>query len=185
MPPTTDTFLTYAQWSGIATLVFAGLAILSFLVKWGIRFRLVGITGFMAVLTVGLFALSIVPFTRTTIPGAIRFSTVYDSGATQVVIAVPPTITVDELDATLQQAANDLFSPGRLSRGEDKITIRARTVLHPEPGVSQPLYLGQIRRSLFVRDDDSMTIELIPDNIAKLPPPPASESTSQNSETDR
>jgi hypothetical protein len=172
MLPTTDDFLTYAQWSGIATLAFAGLAVLSFFIKWGIRFRLVGVTGFMAVLTVGLFALSVVPFTRTTVPGAIRFSTVYDSGATQVVIAVPPTITVDELDATLQQAANDLFSPGRLSRGEDKITIRARTVLHPEPRVSQPLYLGQIRRSLFDRDDDSMTIELIPDNIAKLPPAP-------------
>jgi hypothetical protein len=176
----TDTFLTYAQWSGIATLVFAALAILSFLVKWGIRFRLVGVTGFMAVLTVGLFGLSIVPFTRTTIPGAVRFSTVYDSGATQVVVAVPPTITVEQLDATLQQAASDLFSPGRLSRGEDKLTIRARTVLHPEPGVSQPLYLGQIRRSLFNRDDDAMTIELFPDNIAKLPPAPALEPASDN-----
>lgn len=182
---TTDTFLAYAQWSGIATLAFAALAILSFFVNWGMRFRLVGVTGFMAVLTGGLFALSIVPFTRTTIPGAIRFATVYDSGASQAVIAVPLTITVAELDATLQQAANDLFSPGRLSRGESKLTIRARTVLHPEPGVSQPLYLGQIRRSLVVRNDDEMTIELIPDNIAKLPPAPtlepASESTSQNS----
>jgi hypothetical protein len=181
MLPTPDNFFTYTQWSGIATLVFAALTILSFLVKWGIRFRLVGVTGFMAVLTSGLFALSIVPFTRTTIPGAIRFATVYDSGATQVVIAVPPTITVSELDATLQQAANDLFSPGRLSRGEDKLIIRARTVLHPEPGVSQPLYLGQIRRSLFVRDDDTMTIELIPDNIAKLPPAPVTDAATAQS----
>lgn len=181
MLPTTADFLTYAQWSGIATLVFAGLTLLSFLVNWGLRFRLVGVTGFMAVLTSGLFALGIVPFTRTTVPGAIRFATVYDSGATQAVISVPPTITVSELDATLQQAANDLFSPGRLSRGQNKLTIRARTVLHPEPGVSQPLYLGQIRRSLVVREDDQMTIELIPDNLAKLPSAPIPDTALQNS----
>lgn len=166
---TTADFLVFAQWSGIATLAFGALALLSFLVKWGIRFRLVGVTGFMAVLTGGLFALSLVPFTRTVIPGAVRFSTVYDSGATQAVIAVPPTITVSELDATLRQAASDLFSPGRLGRRDEKLTIRARTVLHPEPGVSEPLYLGQVRRSLYEREDDQMVIELIPDHLAKLP----------------
>lgn len=179
---TTADFLTYTQWAGIATLAFAALAILSFVVKWGIRFRLVGVTGFMVVLTCGLFALSLVPFTRTVVPGAVRFSTVYDSGATQVVIAVPPTITATELDATLRQAANDLFSPGRLGRGEDKLTIRARTVLHPQSGISEPLFLGQIRRSLYDRDDDQMVIELMPKNLAKLPSPTSvSDTASQNS----
>lgn len=171
-------FLTYTQWSGIATIAFAALTLLSFLLKWGLRFRLVGVTGFMLVLTSGLFGLSLVPFTRTVIPGAVRYSTVYDSGATQVVIAVPPTISVSELDATLRQAASDLFSPGRLSRGGEQLTIRARTVLHPEPGLSEPLYLGQVRRSLFNREDDQMTIELIPDSLAKLPAPAAPEAAS-------
>lgn len=164
-------FLTYTQWSGIATIAFAVLTLLSFVLKWGLRFRLVGVTGFMLVLTGGLFGLSLVPFTRTVIPGAVRYSTVYDSGAAQVVIAVPSTISASELDATLRQAASDLFSPGRLSRGEAQLTIRARTVLHPEPGLSEPLYLGQIRRSLFNREDDQMTIELIPGSLAKLPAP--------------
>jgi hypothetical protein len=179
--PTTADFLTYAQWAGIATLAFAGLAILSFVVKWGIRFRLVGVTGFMLVLTVGLFALGLVPFNRTVVPGAIKFSTVYDSGATQAVISVPPTITVSELNATLQQAANDLFSFGRQGRAQDKLTVRARTVLHPEPGVSIPLYLGEIRRSLVAREDDQMEIELIPEHVAKLLPAPASDPSSQTS----
>lgn len=179
--PTTADFLTYAQWAGFATLAFAGLAILSFVVKWGIRFRLVGVTGFMLVLTVGLFALGLVPFNRTVVPGAIKFSTVYDSGATQAVISVPPTITVSELNATLQQAANDLFSFGRQGRAQDKLTVRARTVLHPEPGVSIPLYLGEIRRSLVVREDDQMEIELIPDHVAKLLPASASDPSSRNS----
>ncbi|MCU0524204.1 MAG: Ycf51 family protein [Elainella sp. Prado103] len=172
---TPDAFLTYTQWAGIATLVFAALTLLGFLVKWGIRFRLVGVTGFMIVLTSGLFALSLVPFTRTVIPGAVKFSTVYDSGATQAVIAVPPTITATELESTLRQAANDLFSPGRLGRGENLLTIRARTILHPEPGVSEPLLLGQVRRSLYSREDEQMSIEIIPANLAKLPPIPTAE----------
>lgn len=166
---TTADFLTYAQWATIATLAFAALTGLGFLLKWGIRFRLVGATGFMVVLTAGLFTLGVIPFTRTTIPGAVRFSTVFDSGANQAVIIVPPTITESQLTATLQQAASDLFSMGRLSRGEEVLTIRARTVLHPESGVSEPLVLGQVKRSLSVRDDENMQIELFPKNLNKLP----------------
>jgi hypothetical protein len=169
--PTTADFLTYAQWAGITTLVFGAIAVLSFLVKWGIRFRLVGATGFMAVLTVGLFALSVVPITRTVVPGAVRFSTVYDAGSTQAVIIVAPTITESQLVATLQQAAGDLFSPGRLGRGTDQLTIRARTMLHPQDGVSQPLVLGQIKRSLFERNDEQMEITINRDNLALLPQP--------------
>jgi hypothetical protein len=179
--PTTADFLTYTQWAGIATLAFAALTVLSFVLKWGIRFRLVGVTGFMLVLTSGLFALGLVPFTRTVVPGAVKFSTVYDTGATQTVIAVPPTITVSELDATLRQAAYDLFSPGRLGRAQDKLTIRARTVLHPEPGLSEPLFLGQVRRSLTEREDDQMVIELFPENIAKLPSSQLPDAAPQNS----
>lgn len=165
-----STFQTYAEWSGIATLVFGALAALGFLFKWGIRFRLVGAAGFMIVLTVGLFGLAVVPFTRTVIPGAVRYTTVFDSGADQVVIVVPPTITEAELTATLRQAASNSFSVGRLSRGEQKLTIRARTVLHPEPGVSEPLILGQVKRSLFVKEDDQMEIQIFAKNLTKLPP---------------
>jgi hypothetical protein len=174
--PTTSDFLQFAQWSGIATLSFAVLAVLGFLFKWGIRFRLVGVTGFMGVLTGGLFALGLVPLTREVIPGAVRFSTVYDTGATQAVIAVPPQITESQLEATLKQAASNLFSPGRLARGQDQLTIRVRTVLHPEEGISKPVFLGDVKRSLFVREDENMEITLYPEGIAQLPPvPPAAE----------
>lgn len=169
--PTSADFSTFAQWAAIATLACAALSGLAFLLKWGLRFRLVGATGFMLVLTAGLLALGLAPFTRTVVPGAIRFFTVFDSGAAQAVIVVPPTVTDSQLAATLEQAASDLFSMGRLGRGEEQLTIRARTVLHPAPGVSQPLILGQVKRSLAVREDPEMTIELFPDNLAKLPVP--------------
>lgn len=170
---TTGNFLTLTQWSGILVLVLAVITLLSFLFQWGIRFRLVGATGLLGVLTIGLFALSIVPFSRTLIPGAIRFSLVYDNGGNQTVIAVPPQVTESELDATLRQAAADLFSYGRLSGVDNQLTIRARTIIHPKPGVSRPVFLGQVKRSLATRNDEQMVVEVYSESFAQLPKPTA------------
>lgn len=170
--PTDFTF--YIKWSGILTLASAVLTVLGFILSWGVRFRLVGVTGFMAVLTGGLFALSLGLFSYATVPGSVRFSLVYDNGANQAVIAVPPTVTESEVEATLRKAAADLYSYGRLGRGDNQFTIRLRTILHPEPGVSKPLYLGQVRRSLTEREDENMEIEVFKDRLAQLPPKPES-----------
>lgn len=165
----TDDFARYTQWSGIATLIFAFITLLGFIFKWGIRFRLAGATGFMLVVTGGLFPLSLTPLTRTVIPGAVRYKLVFDNGSSQAVIATPPQITSSELDATLRQAASDLFSYGRLGTPQDnQLTIRARSIVHPEPGISVPLYLGQVKRSLSSRDDSEMQIDIYKDNLEKL-----------------
>ncbi|MBC7970625.1 MAG: Ycf51 family protein [Verrucomicrobia bacterium] len=164
--------VTIAIWSGYFTLLCAALMLLGLVSKWGIRFRLVGITGFMSVLTGGLFALGLGLHDRPQIPGAVKFVRVFDSGASQVVIVVPPTITETQLDATLRQAAVDLYSTGRLSQGDATMTIRARAVLHPEPGVSQPVYLGQIKPSL-ASPTDQPIVELDREQLARLPQPSA------------
>jgi hypothetical protein len=161
-------FATYAKWSGWLTLACLLLTLLGFAFRWGIRFRLVGITGFMTVLAVGLFGLGLGLFAHTEIPGAVRFSLVYDNGANQAVISLPATVTESELEATLRQAAQNLFSSGRTAIGGDnKLTIRARTMLHPQPGISQPLYLGEVRRSLGVRQDEQMEVEIFEDKLAQ------------------
>ena len=163
-------FAIYTQWSAYLTISALILTILAFALKWGVRFRFVGITGFMAVLTIGLFGLSLGLFSRTDIPGAVRFIRVYDNGANQVVISVPPTITETELRATLLQASNDYFSYGRGARAGDKnLTVRARTMLHPKPGVSQPIYLGQARSALGIEKEGGMDIEIFKKSFAKLP----------------
>ncbi|MFM2063578.1 MAG: hypothetical protein RLZZ507_3249 [Cyanobacteriota bacterium] len=173
MPSTAD-FLQYTQWSGIATIVFAVLTILAFILKWGFRFRLVGTTGFMLVLTAGLFSLSLVPLSRTVIPGAMKYTLVYDNGSNQAVIATNPQITPTELEATLRQAASNLYSYGRLgSRGNNLLTVRARTIIHPEPGISTPVYLGRVQRTLASREDSEMTVEVYLDKFAQLPQPQA------------
>lgn len=143
--PTPAEFLIATQGAAIGVLVFALLTALAFALGWGIRFRLVGATGFTAVLTVGLFGLSFEPFTPTVVSGAIPYTTVYDSGASQVVVAVPPTITADQVEPTLRQAAGNLFKPYRIGGSARVPTLRMRTTRHDEGGVSTLLYLGQVQ----------------------------------------
>lgn len=143
---TTPELLNFSKWLGIATLALAALTVLAFVLNWGFRFRLVGITAFTGVLAGGVFALGLGLFQRVEIPGAVRYSRVFDDGARQIVIAVAPDITETQLEATLQQAASDLYSPGRAGAGQMPLVIRARTIVHPQPGVSEPIFLGQVQR---------------------------------------
>ena len=164
----TDLFF-YIKWSGILTVISLIIAIVSFFLQWGIRFRLVGITAFMGVVTASIFALKLAFLSYTEVPGAVRYVLVYDNAANQAVIAIPPQpMTTSAVDATLRQAAYNLFSPGRLSYGDDKLTIRLRTVLHPQTGVSEPYYLGQIQRSLLQREDENLEVEVFVDKLARL-----------------
>ena len=163
-------FFTYAKWSAIATIICLVVAIASFIAGWSFRFRLVGVTSFMGVLTIGIFALGLSLVTRAEISGAVRYSLVYDTGANQAVVAVPPDIEESAIEPTLIQAVNDLYSYGRTGvGGNDRFTVKLRTVLHPQTGISQPLYLGEAKRSLINRSDDDIKIDIYSENIAQLP----------------
>lgn len=163
-------FLTYTKWSLYATAFFFVLTLLAFILKWVFRFRLIGATGFMAVLTIGLFGLSLGLFSYKNIPGAIRYNLVYDNGANQAVIVVPSTINKEQLKATLEQAGNNLFSSGRT--GVDKnetLTIRARVLLHNEPKMTKTLYVGQIQRVLSNLNSEQFKITIFEENFSQLP----------------
>ena len=161
---------TYALWSGYGTIACLVITVIAFIAGWGFRFRLVGVTSFMGVLTAGIFALSLGLFSHTEIPGAVRYSLIYDNGANRAVIAVSPNIETSAIEPTLRQAAIDLYSYGRTgTNGNDRFTVGLRTVLHPETGVSQPLFLGQATRSLSVRDESNLEIEVFAENITQLP----------------
>ncbi len=163
-------FVIYIQWSAILTAAVFVFTIIAFIFNWGFRFRLVGITGFMGVLSVGLFGLSLGLFSYTDVPGAIPFSVVYDNGGSQVVIKLPQTVTESEVEATLRKASADLYSYGRLGGADNQMTIRARTVIHPEEGVSKPLYLGKVQRSLSQnRSDSNVNLEIFSEKFSELP----------------
>jgi hypothetical protein len=162
--------ITYALWAGYATLACLVLTAIAFIARWGFRFRLVGITSFMGVLTVGIFGLGLGLFSHTTIPGAARYSLVYDNGANNAVVVVAPDIEASAIEPTLYQAAIDLYSYGRTgTNGNDRFTVRLRTVLHPEPGISQPLFLGQATRSLLIRDESNLEVQVFSESLTQLP----------------
>ncbi|NJK34769.1 MAG: DUF2518 family protein [Oscillatoriales cyanobacterium SM2_2_1] len=165
MPFSPSDFSLLAQGMGVFVLVSALVTGVSFARKWGWRFRFVGVTLFSVVLTVGLFALSLAPITRTAVAGAVPYALVYDRFTAEATIALPPTVTLPQVEATLRQAASNLFSPGRNGQGKEHLTIRARTLLHVADGVSQPVYLGQVRRSLRRRDDPDLSITLFTDRF--------------------
>ena len=163
-------FFTYAKWSGIATVVCLIAAIASFVAGWSFRFRLVGVTSFMGVLTIGIFALGLSLVSHADIPGSVRYSLVYDNGANQAVVAVPPDVEKSAIEPTLIQAVSDLYSYGRTGAGgNNQFIVKLRTVLHPHEGVSQPLFLGEAKRSLIDRRDENIQIEVFSPNIAQLP----------------
>ncbi len=163
-----EQFFVTTGYFAIATLVFGVFTALAFLLKWSTRFRLVGATGFMGVLTVGLFGLSFQPLTRTPVAGAIPYTTVFDSGASQIVITVPNEITETELDATLRQAASNLLKPSRIGgSGQAKPIIRARAIAH-ESGTSELLYVGSVTAGTG-RTDEAKTpvVNIDADALAK------------------
>ena len=124
----------------------------------------------MGVLTAGIFALGLSFFPHQEITGAVRYSLVYDNGANQAVVAVTPTIEKSAIEPTLLQAVTDLYSYGRTGvNGNNLFTVKLRTVLHPQTGVSQPLFLGKAQRSLVDRSDENIDLDIYSENIAKLP----------------
>lgn len=125
----------------------------------------------MGLLTAGVFTLGLSLFPHAEIPGAVRYTLVYDNGSNLAVVKVPQEIEKSAIAPTLRQAAEDLYSYGRTgANGNKSFEIEIRTVIHPEPGVSVPLYLAKAERSLASRNDDNIKIETFDRNIVQLPP---------------
>lgn len=163
---TTANFGLLTQGMGILVLILAIVTSVAFVKSVGWRFRMVGITSFAVVLTAGLFALSLTPITRMAIAGSVPYVLVYDRLGPDAVIAVPSEINAAQLEATLKQAAVNLFSPGRNSLGQTStLKIRARTILHQKEGVSQLVYLGEVESSLRLRNDPNLMVKVFSDRL--------------------
>jgi len=153
----------------LAGMILSALAVVfSYVTKQPWRFKAVGYTGFLGVLTAGLFALSLTPLTRTKVEGAKPYEVVFDRGRGRVVIAVDPKITPEQLDLTLQQARSQLFSSGRRGVATEKLLISARTLISLKPGLSQIVPLGQIEVSVNGPLSEKGTVTLNKEGFAQL-----------------
>jgi hypothetical protein len=158
----------------VAMLISGIITTLAFIFKWGPRFRMVGITSFTGVLAGSVFGVAVGFNPHIAVPGALRYQMVYDSGGSEVVISIPAlpvggTIDAPTVNATLQDAALNLFSPGRYGKpGETQMLIRLRVLKHLDTGATEPIFVGEARRSLSSREDPSPQITVDPKAIARL-----------------
>jgi hypothetical protein len=166
--------LQVTQWLLVAMLISGIITTLAFIFKWGPRFRMVGITSFIGVLAGSVFGVAVGFNPHIAVPGALRYQMVYDSGGSEVVISIPSlpeggTIDAPTVSATLQDAAINLFSSGRYSKaGETQMLIRLRVLKHLDTGATEPIFVGEARRSLSSREDPNPVITVDPKAIARL-----------------
>lgn len=130
---------------GAMGLFFMVLTVAGFLARWGIRFRLVGVSSFTVLLSLSFMAFALSYEERQTIPGAVNVPVVFDNGRGLVVAAPQKPLPVAAVAPTLQQLA---ANQSRRSQAgiNGHVTVRLRQVEPTdEAGVSRPRLLGEAR----------------------------------------
>ncbi|MBW4531881.1 MAG: Ycf51 family protein [Aphanothece saxicola GSE-SYN-MK-01-06B] len=143
--------LVAGTWLGAASGVLAVLTIAGFLSRWGIRFRLVGITSFTTLLSLSCLAFAISYNPRVSVPGAIQVPVVFDNGTDLVIAAAPADLEIAAAAPTVEQVARNLRGGGRGGSGggaAGQVRVRLRRVEAVEPGLARPVVLAETTREL-------------------------------------
>ncbi|MEI8251883.1 MAG: DUF2518 family protein [Synechococcus sp. ELA057] len=135
------------QWLGAASGVLALLTLGGFLQRWGIRFRLVGVTSFTALLAVSCLAFAISYTPRVSVPGAVVAPVVYDGGAELVIAAAPEGLAPEAYGPTALQVASNLRGGGRTAV-DGRVIVRLRRIEALSDGAARPVVLAEAERDL-------------------------------------
>jgi hypothetical protein len=143
-----DPFLFLAgQWLGAASGLLALLTVAGFGLRWGIRFRLVGVTSFTALLALSCLAFSISYTPRVTISGAVVAPVVYDGGTDLVIAAAPAELPPEAWGPSALQVASNLRGGGRTSP-DGLVRVRLRRIEPAGQGEGRPVVLAEAVRDL-------------------------------------
>ncbi len=144
----TDPILLVAgEWLGAASGVLALITIGAYLQRLGVRFRLVGITSFTALLAISCLAFAVSYRPRVTVEGAVTVPVVFDNGAELVVAAAPEDLPAAAAAPSAEQVALNLRGNSRQS-DDGSVRVRLRRVELVAPGLSEPLILAEVQRDL-------------------------------------
>ncbi len=135
------------EWLGAASGLLALLTGAGFLARWGIRFRLVGITSFTALLSLSCLAFSVSYSPRVSVAGAVVAPVVFDNGGALVIAAAPDGLAAESWGPTAEQVARNLRGSGRTSDG-GLVTVRLRRIDPVEAGTARPVVLAESVRNL-------------------------------------
>lgn len=143
-----DPFLFLAgQWLGAASGVLALLTAAGFALRWGIRFRLVGVTSFTALLSLSCLAFAISYTPRVSISGAVVAPVVYDGGTDLVIAAAPAGLSQEAYGPTALQVASNLRGGGRTSP-DGLVRVRLRRIEPAGEAAGRPVVLAEAVRDL-------------------------------------
>ncbi|MFZ9972761.1 MAG: DUF2518 family protein [Vulcanococcus sp.] len=137
--------LTAGEWLGVASGVLLLLTVVAFLVRWGIRFRLVGVTSFTVLLSLSCLAFAVSYSPRQLVDGAVSVPVVFDNGSDLVVAAAPADLAPDAFAPSVQQVALNLRGSGR---GTQLVEVRLRRVDPTASGTDTPVVLATAIRNL-------------------------------------
>jgi len=133
------------RWLGIASGVLVLLTIIGFVARWGIRFRLVGVTSFTVLLSISCLAFAISYSPRVSVPGAVQVPVVFDNGSNLVIAAAPDGLEAASIAPTLEEVALNLRRSGRTS-ANGHVTVRLRRIEPVEAGLGRPVVLAETSR---------------------------------------
>ena len=137
--------LTAAPWLGWSGLGLGALTAVAFLTKWGIRFRLVGVSSFTLLLAVSCWAFGVSYTPPVVVEGAVRAPIVFDNGNDLVVAQVPADLAPTTVQATLEQLEGNLRGSGRSS---STVLVRLRGIQPEGDGLGRPVILGEVSKTL-------------------------------------
>ena len=145
--------LTAGEWLGVASAVLLLLTVVAFLARWGIRFRLVGVTSFTVLLSLSCLAFAVSYAPRQQVEGAISVPVVFDNGSNLVVAAAPAQMAPEAYAPSVQQVALNLRGSGR---GTQMVEVRLRRVEPKGEGSDVPVVLATAIRNL---DDGTVILK--------------------------
>ncbi|MFM7677095.1 MAG: DUF2518 family protein [Synechococcus sp.] len=141
------------RWLGVASAALLLLTGIGFVARWGIRFRLVGVTSFTTLLSLSCLAFAVSYSPRVAVPGAVAVPVVFDNGADLVVAAAPADLPAAAVAPSLEQVARNLRGSGRKTV-DGQVHVRLRRLEPSGAGLSRPVVLAEVARNL---QDGSVT----------------------------
>ena len=129
------------------------LTILAYLFRWGIKFRLTGITIFTLLLSASCWAFDQSYRPPFNVEGYKYAPIVYDNGFDLVVAQASNDFPEEAIQPTLLQIAGNLKGG---SRNGTQVKVRLRKIEYAGDGISKPIILGEVINDL----KESKIIEL-------------------------
>ena len=137
--------LSAGTWLGIAGAALLLITVLAFLLRWGIRFRLVGVSSFTVLLSLSCLAFAVSYAPRDVVEGAVSVPVVFDNGSDLVIAAAPADLPEEAYRPTVEQVARNLRGSGR---NASTVEVRLRRVEPSAGGTDRPVILAAARRNL-------------------------------------